>query len=284
MSPGLPILDQFQTGQPQMMYLPAAIGLISGLILLLAGGKLLRPAAALLGAGAGAFAGSATLPAFLPQEVFGIPAPAAAMGIGGLVGVVAALVLFRAAMAAAGAVTFAAAGVLACAICTGGLPTAPSLKSTIVDNNAPRLVLASLQDQPSQLQANAESLAPAARQLAQTVWGDAQSAWSSLPAESQWRLIGSGLGAGLVGLIIGAIMPRKAAALLTSLLGAGVFLASLAWISQMADLPGRALLDQGPTGSLAMWAVVAVAGLAFQLASQARPRKAAPGFRPVQNA
>jgi hypothetical protein len=272
MSPGFPILDQVQSGPPQMMYLPAAIGLISGLLLLLAGGKLLRPAAALLGAAGGAFAGSATLPAFLPQDVFGIPAPAAAMGIGGIVGIVAAMVLFRAAMAAAGAVTFAAAGALACAVWTGGLPAAqPSLKSAIVDNNGPRLVLASLQPQ-----GDTAPLAPAARQLAQTVWGDAQSAWSSLPPDAQWRLLGSGLGAGLVGLIIGALMPRKAAALLTSLLGAGIFLASLAWLSQVADLPGRSLLDQGPVGSLAMWGVVAFAGLAFQLASQARPRRPQP--------
>src|SRR5205814_5423653 len=98
----LPMLDQISgLGPDHLMYLPAGIGLIAGLVLLLAGGKLLRPAAALLGAGAGAFAGSALLAGILPDSVAGLPEPAAAMTLGGIGGLVAAMVLVRAAMAAA---------------------------------------------------------------------------------------------------------------------------------------------------------------------------------------
>jgi hypothetical protein len=188
---------------------------------------------------------------------------------------VAAAALFRAAMAVAGAVTFAAAGVLAAGVWMGGLQVqTPSLAG--VDKSATAVVaLASFPTHQGGRAADG-----AAGQLAGALWGDAQTAWGSLPPEIQMRLIVSGLGAGLVGLVVGAMMPRKAAALLTAMLGAGVFLASLWWVAQKAALPGRELLEHGPLGWLMIWGVVAGCGLVFQLCGQAKPspgRRAAAG-------
>ncbi len=256
-----------------MVYLPAAVGLIAGVVLLLAGGKVLRPIAMLLGAATGGLGGSLLLPGLLPPSVYGVPGTGVAMGIGAVVGLVAAAVLFRAAMAAAGAMTFATAGVLGAIISLGGMPTElPSFAG--VENVAThRVVMASFP-----LQGTEPTPTEAAGKVAEQMWGNATSAWGSLPAESQMRLLISGLGAGLLGLVIGALMPKRAAALVTALFGAGTSLACLTWIAQTAEWPGRQLLEHGPMGWLALWGVVAGAGVIFQLCAQVKP---APKPRPA---
>jgi hypothetical protein len=255
-------LNQATAGPSVPAYLPAVIGLVCGFVLLLAGGKVLRPVAILLGGAGGALGGSTLLTGVLPESLYGVSGQWVGLGIGVVVGMVAAAVLFRAAMAAAGAVTFGAAGVLACAIWMGGLPQATP---TVVDNTVQNVVLVSM---TSQVGSDGSALG----QAAQSVWGDAQGAWASLSPDARLRLIASGLGAGMLGLLIGALMPRKAAALLTALLGSGVFLASLCWVTHVGDLPGRELLEHGPTAWLAIWAVVAGAGLVFQLSGQVKPK------------
>jgi hypothetical protein len=271
----IPWLDQIAQGggSPAMVYLPAAVGLIAGVVLLLAGGKVLRPIAMLLGGAVGGLGGSLLLPGLLPATIYGLPGTGVAMGIGAVVGLVAAAVLFRAAMATAGAVTFAAAGILGATISLGGMPTElPSFAG--VENLATHRVVAA----SFPLRGAEPRPTEAAGQVAQQLWGDATSAWGSLPAESQMRLLISGLGAGLLGLIIGALMPKRAAALVTALFGAGAALASLTWIAQTAEWPGRGLLEHGPMGWLMLWAVVAGAGVTFQLCGQI---KSAPKPRPA---
>ena len=308
--PSIPWLENVGGGvaNPAMLYAPAAIGLVAGLFLLLAGGKVLRPIAVLLGGAVGGMAGSILLPSFLPETLYGVPGGAVALGVGAVVGMVAAGVLFRAAMAAAGAVTFGAAGVLAAGIWLNGVPleqprtlaqtgaeTEPlwaksqmkgdeksGVPELLSETSAKRLslgvpggarvLLASMQDsaKPGIDDSGAASVAG---QLADRLWGDAVASWKSLPDENRLRIVISGLGAALVGLIIGALMPRRAAALVTALLGAGVFLVSLTWMARAADLPGRGLLDHGAMGWLMIWSVAAGAGLVFQLCGHPRTAK-----------
>jgi hypothetical protein len=78
--------------------------------------------------------------------------------------------------------------------------------------------------------------------------------------------------------MVGAMMPRRAAALVTALLGAGVSLASLTWMARTGEWPARSVLEQGPMGWLAIWGVVAAAGLVFQLTGQVKPK---PQTRPA---
>jgi hypothetical protein len=249
-----------------MMYLPAAIALVAGIVLLLAGGKVLRPVAVVLGGAAGGFGGSVLLPGLLPDNVYGVPGNAVGMGIGTIIGMVAAAVLFRAAMAAAGAATFGAAGVLIAGMTLGMSPQVPASFANVDKQAAQTVVLASYPRQEADASSNV------AGKLAEQLWGDATVAWGSLPSDSKMRLMASGLGAGLLGLMVGAMMPRRAAALVTALLGAGVSLASFTWIAQRAEWPGRGLLEHGPMGWLAICGVVAAAGLVFQLTGQVKPK------------
>jgi hypothetical protein len=188
------------------------------------------------------------------------------MGIGAIVGMVAVAVLFRAAMAAAGAVTFGAAGVLLAAVWLNGLPHQPQFARA---GDIQKIVLVSAHQGAT---LDAKGAVTVAGQVADRVWGDGLAAWNGLPDEHRLRIVVSGLGAALLGLIVGAIMPRRAAALVTALLGAGVFLTSLTWLARAAQWPGQALLDHGPMGWLAIWLVASAAGLVFQLCSQVRPR------------
>jgi len=75
------------------------------------------------------------------------------------------------------------------------------------------------------------------------------------------------LAAGFFGLLLGALMPRRAAAVITGLLGAGVALASTAWLAHLLDLPGRDLLAMGPMAWLGLWGALAAVGITLQLTS-----------------
>ena len=94
-----------------------------------------------------------------------------------------------------------------------------------------------------------------------------------IPADGRLTLCGAGLAAGFVGLLLGALMPRRAAAVITGLLGAGVALSSTAWLAHLLDLPGRDLLAMGPAAWLGVWGVLAAIGITLQLTS-AKPAAA----------
>lgn len=106
--------------------------------------------------------------------------------------------------------------------------------------------------------------------LAAVVKERATAAWSSLPAKARHSLIVAGLAGASLGLVVGVIMPRKSAALMTATLGSAMMLGSSVSLVRTMDaaaMPQKllAMLEQrGPAAWLVAWAALAVLGMIIQ--------------------
>lgn len=255
----------------------AVVALIAGLVLWLVGGKVLRPLLAIAGFAGGAVGGAVLATRVWGGEAFGVSAGYIGLGVGAAVGGLLAFALFRFAMAAGSAMVFAAAGVLGVGVYLSVSPGAGTIDLANARSAARDYVAARVADDLvsrtsaglglSAAQARAGS--PAEQAAAET-----GTVWTRLPESSRLMLIVGGVGGALVGLALGALAPRRAAAIVTAWLGAVVWLASLVWLASDLGLPGRQFLDQGPAQWLVIWLVVALIGLAIQVSGKpavARP-------------
>lgn len=263
-----------------------AVGtLVAGLVLWLFGSKVLKPMLALAGAGIGGALGAVILPKWSPAEIGGVPSHYAGLAIGVIVGILAALVFFRFAMAVAGGAGMAILGVLGVAaylsLTPGALPwrgSEPGTPGTSEQINA-RIQGAAGELARSVDQFTRREIAvdrPEGGSLPRTgsaydeLKAELSDLWSRTPQRSQILLIvGAGIGA-LTGILIGQIMPTKSAAVLTSMAGSAMALASGTWLARAFEAPFRGVLDNGPLVWLCVWAVGAVIGVVVQLH---RPKK-----------
>lgn len=263
-----------------------AVGtLIAGLVLWLFGSKVLKPMLALAGAAIGGALGAVILPQWSPGQIGGFASHYVGLAGGVLVGILAALIFFRFAMAVAGGAGMAMLGALGVAaylsLTPGALPwraPEPGTPGTGEQINA-RIQSAAGELARSVDQFTKNEVAttqPAGGSLPQTgtayeeLKAELGDLWSRTPQRSQVLLIaGAGLGA-LIGILIGQIMPNKAAAVLTSMAGSAMALASVTWLARAFEAPFRGVLDQGPLIWLAVWAILAVIGVVVQLH---RPKK-----------
>jgi hypothetical protein len=254
---------------------PAVAGLITGMVLLLVGGKILKPAAVIISGALGALSGSLLMPGLVSADIGSVSPAYVGLALGGVAGMAVAALLFRFAMAAAGAATFSVLGVLGAAVylafAAGATPESARESLAEMGRRQGTVLLASLPNGATRDDAGGPGLA---RNMLSDASAQAGAAWEGLAPEHRLTLAGTAFICGLIGLILGALMPRRAAAMLTALLGAGVALASLAWLAQALDLPGRGLIHQGPLAWLMTWLCVAVTGIALQLHGQAEARAA----------
>ncbi len=260
-------------------HVPALIGVIAGLVLWLAGGRLMRAAIGLVGAALGASAGSAWLAPVFPPQVIGMSAQALGVLLGLVTGLALGLALFRFAMAVLSCLAFAAAGMLGAAIYLGTQPPPSSepVKAAIAPlherleescQRTARVVFASFSPPPA-----ADSLGEPSRtatdhatKAVAPVVGQAREFWNTLHENQRVIFVGSGVGLGLIGLLAGALAPRRAAALITSVLGAGMLLANTTALVKGLALPGAALLDQPAIVWLVAWVVLSGVGACIQIA------------------
>jgi hypothetical protein len=260
------------TAWPIAAYLPAIAGLVAGLLLLFAGHKVLKPVTLVLGAAAGGLFAVATLTGVLEGHTYGCPASLAALAVGLVVGSIVALAMFRAALALAGAATFAALGVLIAGILT---PQAqPTVVHRVEFGVREQVLLASHALDPQPSLSSPEGAAAAAGVAGRQAADYAGLAWGTIPREGQARLILVALGAGVAGLVAGALMPRKTQTLVTSLMGAAVVLVSLTWLVNELRVPGAGLLEHGFLGWLLIWGGVSAAGVCVQLCTGRAPKTA----------
>lgn len=109
-----------------------------------------------------------------------------------------------------------------------------------------------------------DSTAAKARDLYRAASGQVQTAWDATPQPQRMWMIGSGvIGCGL-GVLAGLALPGWAAAAVTSLVGAAVWLPAAAWLAHAFYLPGRENVTLAPVGWAVVWVVVAVIGMAVQ--------------------
>lgn len=271
----------------------AAVGtLIAGIVLWFCGNKVLKPVIAVAGAGIGAALGTVILPNIAPAEIGGIPSHYVGMGIGVVVGVLAALVAFRFAMAVAGGIALALLGVVVAAaylsFTPGALPDSlkdPSTQATaeqigsrlkgaaddfsksvgqIVEKNVPT-------DAPP-----ATSPGEDAKQALSDLWDQMGSLWSQTPGRSRVILLAAVLVGSLAGLLVGQMMPNRAAAVLTSMGGSAMALFSGTWLARAFDAPFKSILEQGPAVWLGVWAVAVVLGIMVQLRGRGKKPEPAP--------
>lgn len=113
-----------------------------------------------------------------------------------------------------------------------------------------------------------EEAAERVRAFVHAFWRSFINQWNNLDAAQRLVLAGFVVVGLAAGALIGLAMPARSAAMLTSLAGSAVWLASLAWLAEAMELPGRHLLTVGGHTSLRwliIWPTVAAIGLLFQL-------------------
>lgn len=315
---------------PLGVHATAVVGLGAGLLLWTLGGRMVKVAMAVLGMAGGAGIGSMLVPVLGVTAVAGFPAHLVGMTGGAIVGLVAAILLFRFAMVIAGAGVIGAGAALVGRVYVNVAPPpedlrgpgevqgiierdlgeepsgeagangeqdAPSLEETVRDvleEEAERQARQGLDEQAESAEQGLRSMvseetAAAVEEGAERIrvfvaktWRAFVRQWNALDAAQRLVLAGFVVVGLAAGALLGLAMPTKSAAMLTSLAGSAVWLASLAWLAEAMSLPGRHLLVGGDHSSLKwliVWPVVAVLGLVFQLrnlkqrAERAEPRE-----------
>ncbi|MBI1189165.1 MAG: hypothetical protein GC200_00565 [Tepidisphaera sp.] len=278
-------LDAWQRlTEPAMQHGPllAAGGLVVGLVVLLAGAKLVRGGLLAAGAGLGGLAGYLMAPSiFSEPAMWGVSSGVIAAGLGAIAGCLLAAVLFRFAATAASAAGAAVLGVLVASVWFGfshhdtlvpESTTAPAAQAWA--QAAASAVSAPLVDQGAapmtplqQIGRGAEGVLEATSQLAQNLWSGA--------SEDARVFIALGAAAGvMVGLALGVIAPKRAMALTTALAGAGLCVGCMTVLGPMVGI------DTAAAGAdrFALWAFGAllVFGVGVQWVSMRKPKARVP--------
>lgn len=266
----------------------AGLVLAVGLIALVAGGRMVRPMlaalAAALGAVLGALAPASLFAAVGADESWRIGAMvvcAAVFGAGGVA-------LFRPAMAISGAAagSVAAAGVLALMTLLGArmplqltavdslatTPTSPTLRFVSSDDgslDAARDAAgkaageAFARDRFANLIGESDD-ASTGESVLGAIADAGQAGWLAIPEQARLTIRVGLLAGGVLGLVTGALWPRRAAGAVASLLGAaGVIAASIA-LGVVAGVGGAWSAADVACGSLVGWLALAMLGALMQ--------------------
>lgn len=245
--------------------------LISGVLLWVSGRRVLKPIFAVLGALAGGFLGHAIVPGLGIESMFGISGDLAGAAVGGTMGALSAILIFRVAIGVLSAMVVGGLAVLGASIfiqtsepAAAELPTSDPSESALVEPEN------SLDEDSSSWrdQINLENAQKAADEPGQFVsdlfLGFKAELWDPLEGGDKALLTASGLAGIVAGLALGVLAPRKTTALVTAFSGAGMWLPALYFLSQTLDLPGKSILERMPIEWLAIWLVVSMTGLFIQ--------------------
>ncbi|MBX3364069.1 MAG: hypothetical protein KF866_04825 [Phycisphaeraceae bacterium] len=288
------------------------VALFVGIILWLVGGKFIKPAIATVGVVVGGAMGFLLLPILGVSTVLGLPGPYLGMAIGGILGLILAILLFRVSMIVAGGVTFGVAGLLGGAIYLQYMPSEfqPSSSETtqvqrdaqpgegskppatgfapdsltgqeILEEAERRLGHAAdaageLLDQIGEdTQRVLRTVAQRAEKFAEGLWRQMSALWSELSTRDKQVVGLATLCGAAAGVLIGLLMPSKSAAMVTSMAGAAIWLASATWLVHAFEVPGRTILHRSPMGWAFIWIVFSILGLMFQFTRAKRSRSSA---------
>ena len=273
----------------------AAVGLVGGLVLLAMGARVLSASVIVLGLSVGAFLGLSLGRAAGVGAVGEVPGSMLTCGVGAVAGGLIGMAMIRLAIGAASTATFGALGLLGSAtvLVIGGTIASPRVPTTsalatgiseIASVEAGTRVRAATRTNGTRAGAvehasdgasgsasisTGSSAGSSATDHAIRVAGEQAGAyatdyWSTLPASSRATIVWSTLGGAVLGLALGTLMPRRAAALVTALAGAGGAIIG-ARVLAMDDAsvwldPG----SMGVVGWLAIWIALAAAGMWVQ--------------------
>jgi hypothetical protein len=272
------------------------LALCAGLTLWLFGAKLVKPVFLFLGLAIGGFVGATLVPYIdfigtIHIAGIGITPGITGLIVGGVIGALISLAMFRMVITLTAALAFAAAGLMSAFLFLHFYPT-PGTTQTDLSNAAESLVeteetpnlvdeyrediaeryidtLTDSEDGESELlteEAKQQILDAAARSKAfiERVGTTIREDFSSRPSRDKFVIMAfmlSGLG---LGLLVGATLPTRTAALVTSLFGSAVWMSSaIALLSARGNPPS--FIDQKPVVLAAVWIIVTILGLLAQL-------------------
>lgn len=273
-------------GAPWAVQALVCAATVCGLVLWLAGARVLKPMMIVLGALVFAVIGFVIGPAVSAAGGEGGPNVAGAYGllIGLPVGALAGVVLYKSATAVALGLALAAAAPL----CAAGLmhlhvlPTGQVLSAAGARQNAERIALVAF-DEPTINVPLPESLpidlgalrmpdrlapaADAARGAIERTREEIETRWDSVPSQHRAVLALSSLGGLALGIVLGLVAPTWAAGACAAMLGSALWLAGGVWLSgslgaSFARAGGP--LDRTPLQWLAVWGIAAAVGLCVQ--------------------
>ena len=281
---------------PEGGSVPLFFLLAGGMMLWLFGAKIIKPVFLIFGIGIGGFVGTTILPltGLPPFDLGGFTLTPGITGLlaGAIIGGLVMLAMFRLVITLTAAVAFAAAGLLGAMVFLHFNPTQSDVlsetESAIVENGnsatealnattdaiardaAERSVdlLNSGSDDPlisDETKSDILDAAERSRAFVTQVFETIQEDLDKRPARDKMIAFSSMFAGLALGLLVGVVMPNRAAALVTSLTG------SAAWIgagtalltARSGELPG--FLDQSAVVWAVIWIFIAILGLFVQL-------------------
>lgn len=256
---------------PVGVHLLAGAGFVAGLILWLAGARVVQAALVVLGSLAGSALGAMLAPSLLDPTVFGVPSVYVGLGAGAVLGLIVGLAVFKFAMGVSGGVALSLLGVVVALVTLSRTPNAlPSpdqgpLDAMIADIKARGDdLVARLSVEKSAGAENARRIQTYAEEVRESV----RARWQVLPAESKKLILLCAGGGFMLGLLLGLAAPVKCAGFVTSLLGSAAVLVSGAWLLTAMNPELAARLtptpERFPLFAGIAWGLLALIGLGVQ--------------------
>jgi hypothetical protein len=285
---------------PEGGSVPLGVALMAGVLLWLVGSRVIKPVFFLFGLAIGAFVGTIILPLTgLPTfEPGGITLTPGVTGLlcGGILGALVSLAMFRLVIAFTSALAFAAAGVLGAMIFLHFNPTisegelsdaeiamaesadsassfATSLNDEITREAAEQAVDLIDPDQNFLDDETTQQLKDAAtrsKEFVTQTWDIVQQDLEQRPTRDKLIALSSGFAGLGFGLLIGVVMPKRTTALVTSLFGSAVVIASTTALLTARSGHRPDFLNQSAVIWASAWIVLTFLGLMVQLGFLAR--------------
>jgi hypothetical protein len=269
-----PLVSSLQA-LPIGVHVVLGIGLAAGVVLWLAGQKVVRPIFAVIGLVLGAALGFFLAPLLAIEPVHDIPTPYLGMGAGALVGLGTSVALFRFAMAIGAAAVVAIAGMLGTATYLANTQPAPDGPARVTEVSSERVAAPEWlpPDDADEMTRWAIESAARTREFLSRATEAGQERWARVPGEHRLMVAGAGLGGAVCGFLFGVFVPRRASALVTALCGSAMWLACAAWIAHATGAPGLAFLEQPAKVWIVIWPATSAIGTIIQWVGIFRNRK-----------
>lgn len=263
---------------PLGLHLLAGAGFVAGLILWLAGGRVLQPAFVVLGTLVGAGVGGFVMPLVHDGPVFGVPSVYAGISVGVVLGLVLSIVMFKLALAVSSGAVFAGLGIIVAVIMLSRTPGAlpEDLPSGQEAASALRASGVELRDR---VKADPTDQAGKVREFVDEHRAQIRARWDAMPAQSRMMLMSCAGGGLVLGVLIGLAAPKKSATLVTSLAGSAAVMGFGYWLLHAMNAELAEKVPQSPIVVGGIWAVLTLIGLGVQSQSgggETKPAPAAP--------
>ncbi|MDF1809368.1 MAG: hypothetical protein P1U42_06700 [Phycisphaerales bacterium] len=285
----------FAQSLPEGGSVPLGMALMAGLMLWLVGARVIKPVFFLFGLAIGAFVGTTILPLTgLPSfHPGGITITPGVTGLitGGILGSLVSLAMFRLVIAMTSSLAFAAAGVLGAMIFLHFNPTvsdeipsetqaalvesgesvagiATSLNDEITRQAAERSV--NLLDQDNKVldddtKQQLKDAATRSKEFVEQMYNTIKADLDRRPTRDKLIALSAGFAGLAFGLLIGVVMPKRTTALVTSLFGSAVCIASTSALLTARTGQRPDFLDQSAVIWAVAWVILTIIGLMVQL-------------------